>query len=393
MPHLNKPCRTQISCWLVPVFLLLALVTACTRKPFDPSPSETRNENRFTFSPVLESATIWQVAAASAPDGHIAVAAATDYRELILLESSAGAWSTIATLSGEGLHPSSISLAPGPGGAWWILASNSEVGMKLYRVGGAGDSSLVIPKFNNVAWDSTSYGALASDSQGRPVTILRAGSVGLVRAALADTGWTLSQVPQTGVYSTVDDFTIDALGREHLVFHRTSENYGQYRRADADTTISMEITNSGVNLALAVSSGGFPFVAGSVGYQDNLLVWQLLDSDEVGLFWVSETLPIFEDLYVGNFDICLTSEGKPYIAFAAWQGAARFTVNMATREAGTDHTWELVDVVKDLARVGATNRMKVFRVVIDVLDRPHFFYLSGDSGSMNSSLWVAVPIS
>jgi len=377
--------------------MLLALTAGCTRQPYDPDRPEIPNEDMFTFNPVLQSATIWQVAVASAPDGHIAAAVATGYRELILLEDSAGAWSTIATLSGGGLHPSSISIAPGPGGAWWVLASNTDVGKMLYRVGGAGDSSLVIPQYYQTDYDSVSYGALASDDQGRPVAILQAGAAGLVRAALIDTGWVLSEIPQTGTYSTVNDFAIDALGQEHLVYHISSGDEGLYRRVGLDTTITEAITSSGEVLALAVTSDGYPFVTGSVGYQNNLMMWQLFDSEEVGLYWVVETLPIMgEELYVGNFDLCLNLEAKPHIAFATWRDSGRFNLNMATRPPQPDqtgYTWSLIPVVEDLARAGATNRMTVFKVVLDADDTPHFFYLSGGSGETNSSLWEAVPIS
>ena len=396
MPHRITERLSRITGRLASVLMLLALTAGCTRQPYNPDRPEIPNEDMFTFNPVLQSATIWQVAVALSPDGHIAAAVATGYRELILLEESAGAWSTIATLSGGGLHPSSISIAPGPGGTWWVLAANTDVGQMLYRVGGAGDSSLVIPKYQQADYDSVSYAALASDDQGRPVAILQAIGEGLVRAALTDTGWVLSEIPQTGIYSTINDFAIDALGQEHLVYHISSGDDGQYRRVGLDTTITELITNSGEILALAVTSDGYPFVAGSVG-QNNLLMWQLFDSETAGFYWVSETLSIMgEELYVGNFDLCLNPEVKPYIAFAIWRGPGRFNLNMATRPPQSGqigYGWSLIPVVEDLARVGATNRMTVFKVVLDTDGTPHFFYLSGGSGETISSLWEAVPIS
>ncbi len=394
MPHLRVTHRKQIFFLLLPALAATALASACTRNPYDPNAAESRNEGYFSFTPVLEGESIWQLAVASAPDGKIAAVIATDYREMKILESSAGTWSTISTISGGGLHPSYLSIAPGPAGAWWVLASNSDTGMKLYRIGGAGDSTLVIPPYNTVAWDSTSQCAVVSDNQGRPITIMRAGGQGLIRAALADTGWTHSRIAETGLYSILDDFARDSKGREHILYHRYETDVGQYSRSDIDSTITLEIANSGSNLALTVSTDGFPFVAGSVDYQNNLLIWQLFDSDEQGVFWVSETLSLLEhELYVGNFDICIDSDAQPYVAFAVWESASTFGVYLAMRDPAAAYGWSTIPVVEGLSRVGATNRMRIFRMVKDPMDDIHVFYVNGRTGSSVSGLWEAVPIS
>ena len=394
MLHLRVTQRKQIFFLLLPALVATALASACSRNPFDPNVSESRNEKLFRYTSVLEGETIWQLAVASAPDGKIAAVVATDYREMKIVESSAGTWNTISTISGGGLHPSHLSIAPGPAGAWWVLASDTDTGMKLYRIGGTGDSTLVIPTYNSVAWDSLNHSAVASDGQGRPIAIMHAGGLGFIRAALTDTGWTHSQIQETGLYSILDDFAIDALGREHILFHRSDIAPGEYIRSDNDSTITLFIPNSDFNLALTVSTNGFPFVAGSVDYQDNLLIWQLLDSNEVGVFWVSETLSLLEhELYVGNFDICIDSDHQPYVAFAVWESASNFGVYLAMRDPGANIGWSTIPVVEGLSRIGATNRMKIFRMVKDPMDDIHVFYVNGATGSSVSGLWEAVPIS
>jgi len=394
MPHLRVTQQKQFFFLLLPALVATALASACTRNPYDANVTESRNDDLFTFTSVVEGETIWQLEVASAPDGKIAVVIATDYREMKVLESSAGAWSTISTISGGGLHPSNLSIAPGPAGAWWVLASDTNTGMKLYRIGGSGDSTLVIPTYNSVAWDSTAQCAVVSDSQGRPYAIMRAGGQGLIRAALTDTGWAHSEVGETGLYSSLDDYALDSQGRDHALYHRNETDFGQYSRSDIDSTVILEIANSGTNLSMALSTEGYPHITGSVGYQNNLLVWQLLDSDEQGAFWVSETLSLMEyELYVGNFDICLDSDDQPYVAFAVWESTSSFNIFMAKRDPSATYGWSVIPVVESLARIGATNRMKIFRMVVDPMDNIHLFYLNGSTGSSVSGLWEVIPIS
>lgn len=394
MPHIRVTQQKHIFFLLFPALIVSALASACTRNPYDANVTESRNDDFFTHNSVLEGETIWQLAVASAPDGKIAAVIATDYREMKILESSAGAWSIISTISGGGLHPSYLSIAPGPAGSWWVLASDSNTGMKLYRIGGSGDSTLVIPTYNTVAWDSTSQSAVVSDSQGRPITVMHSGGQGLIRAALTDTGWTHTRIAGTGLYTTLDDFAIDPLGSEHILYHRDETDSGQYGQSDIDSTITLEIPNSGSNLSLTVSAVGSPFVTGSVGYQNNLMIWQLLDSDEQGAFWVSETLSLLEyELYIGNFDICVDSDDQPYVAFAVWESSSSFSVFMTKRDPAATYGWSVIPVVEGLSRIGATNRMKIFRMVIDSMDDIHLFYVNGSTGSSVSGLWEAVPIS
>jgi hypothetical protein len=65
---------------------------------------------------------------------------------------------------------------------------------------------------------------------------------------------------------------------------------------------------------------------------------------------------------------------------------------MIDREPGTVSGWIHTTVVSGLSRVGAANRMNLFRIVIDAFDTPHFFYLSGGSGETISTLWEATLI-
>ncbi len=392
MYHKTRTARKSSGC-LLAAALIVVMATGCTRDPFNPDRGAVFNNGAFTFQVVIDSESIIKVTSASASDGRMGAAVTSSGWEITVMEGSAGAWSEIGTLSGDGLRTTTVDISPADG-SWWVLASDTNTGMKLYRIGGTGDSTLVIPTYNTVAWDSTSQCAVVSDSQGRPITVMRAGGQGLIRAALTDTGWTHTQIAGTGIYSTLDDYARDVPGSEHIIYHRNETDPGQYSRSDIDSTITLEIPNSGSNLSLTVSTDGFPFITGSVGYQNNLLIWQLFDSDVQGAFWVSETLSLIEyELYVGNYNICVDSDAQPYVAFAVWESASTFSVFLTKHDPAAAYGWSIIPVVEDLSRIGATNRMKIIRMLIDPMDDIHLFYLNGSTGSSVSGLWEAVPIS
>jgi hypothetical protein len=147
------------------------------------------------------------------------------------MESAAGAWVETAKLAGNGIRPGPICLAPAEAGGWWLLHAHATEGIRLERLGGLGNDSFEIPRFQSTPWDSTTA-SLGSDLELRPIIVARARGQGLVRAALADTGWALSLVAQTSSGSLAWDIVIDTQGYEHLAYHRLLSQSGQYQRVE-----------------------------------------------------------------------------------------------------------------------------------------------------------------
>jgi hypothetical protein len=374
--------------------LLLAagvLFSSCTRDPFDRGRSDKRFTNKFTYDTVLANTTVYNLDAVGSTDGRMAMAVATGLNEVTILEATAGAWSEIKTFQGGGVGPSVVQIAPGSNSAWWVLTSNSTTGIRLDRVGGAGDSTLAIPEFQSSPWDSTEGGVLEK-ADGRPVVYLRSSGTGLVRVALADTGWVFTQLPGSSGTGKIWDVTMDAIGNEHAVYQAVTDGAGQYYRVGVDSTHSSEIPTSGEYLALAPDSDGLPWIAGSIQGFNNLYLWTWDPTGAADLQWFFQGVPQEGNLYTANSGVAIASDGRPHVFYGEFHGSERFDLTWATYDVGEDVSfWELQKVVADVPRSVRVNRMQGFRLVVDALDRPHFIFLSGTVDVDVSDLEIAVP--
>lgn len=365
--------------------LSLAIAVGCTRDPYDAGSEAEFNEAVFDFQVLLTDATIWDVEVASSSDGRIGAAVITGGSEVIVLEGTGGSWSEISTLSGSDLLTSTVRIAPGVSGAWWILASSATSGMKLYRVGNGIDSTLTIPSYSGADWD-TIGAAIASDSGGMPTLIVRAVTVGLIRAALSDTGWALGRISGSTLNSSVFNYVLGADGDQHLLFRSLSGGQASYQYVDPDSNITTEqIPRTETSLSFTLGSDGIPYIVGPLTDVNYLVFWTIpvgLDRPESILLW---------DAFLSNSAATVVSDSKPYLACAKYQGPQRFNLYMATRPSDAFNiNWEFITIMSNAAWKGLNNRMMSFELVQDSSGMPHFFFITGTSGSPLSNLHEAV---
>lgn len=378
---------------LLIALLLLAgtILPACTRDPFNRERPERRFNNKFTYQTILGGTTIYQLAASYALDGRMAVAVATGVRQVIVFESTVGTWNEIKTFQGGGLTVRALDIAPGTNGSWWVLASNSNTGMRLYRIGGAGDSTLAIPEFQSTPWDSVEA-AVAVKADGRPVVVIRSSGKGLVRAALADTGWALDLIEGTTGLARAWDFVIDGLGNEHLVYQPTSGAFGSYYRVGIDSTHSSEIAGAGEYLEITADAEGIPYIAGGVQGLPNIRLWHWVPEEEEAFWWPSEEIPSGEPPYTANLGVAVASDGTPHVFFGAFRGSERFDLLWATRSPDVQNFgWAIEPVIRDVPRSVFVNRLQGFRLLMDAFERPVFVFLTGVVDDNDSDLIIAVP--
>jgi hypothetical protein len=376
------------------IALLLAtgmLFSSCTRDPFDRGRSDRRFTNQFTYETVLANSTVYNLDAVAASDGRMAMAVATGLSEVTILESTAGAWSEIKTLQGGGVSLSLVQIAPGFNSSWWVLTSNSATGIRLDRVGGAGDSTLTIPEFQSSPWDSTE-GGVAEKADGRPVLYLRSAGNALVRVALADTGWAFTELPGTSGTAKIWDVSMDGIGNEHVAYQAVTDGAGQYYRVGVDSTHSSAIPGSGDYLVLAPDADGIPWIGGSLQGFNSLHIWHWDPTGAEGMQWFIETVPQEGNLYTANTGLVLASDGQPHVLYGEFRGSERFDLTWATHDVGElIYFWRLKTVIADVPRSVSVNRLQGFRLIIDAFDRPHFIFLSGIVDVNVSNLEIAIP--
>ena len=380
----------------------IAAVTGCTRDPFDAERPEQRFENKYTYTTILPNEDISYVAAAVAADGRMAVAAFTGLRELTILESTAGAWSEIKTLSGNGIIARVVDLAAGADGSWWVAASNTDTGAKLYRIGGPGDAVYTPPDSANVPWDAlderiavqwdSTEALVAVQPDGWPILALRSPGRGLVHAALADTGWALSLIQNSTDTGFLWDMAVDENGVIHTIFQPSSTATGHYSRVGSDSTHSSEIPGSGAFLALALDADNLPFVAGGASGISRLRLWHWRPDTPVTT-WPSEELPLdTSEPYLANCGIVIETDETPHFYFALFHGSQRFDLMWGTRSPETaGFGWSLDPIVRDIPHMGDATRLRGFKVLLDTFDRPNFIFLTAPIDRLNADLVVAVP--
>jgi len=394
MPPTSRSQGPKKSIVLVATLLTVTTIVACTRDPFDRNRPVILYESEYTYQPVIAEGPIASFNVSMDATGRMGLAAVTDLHEVTVLENAAGAWVEAGSITASAINGMSVDIAPGALGAWWVLASASDVGMRLYRVGGAGDSSLTIPLFNSTPWDSVGA-VLASDPAGRPVAFLKALGLRLVRATLADTGWALDEVLQTTSTAVAWDAYISPNGVEHLVYQRVSTNFSSYRKVDLDSIHASEIPQAGVYPALAVTSDETAYVAGSMNEYRNLRLWRWAPeytADEENP-WIAEVLPAETiDPFTGRFAVAIASDETPHVLFAAYDDTERISIIWASRNPDFyGINWTAERVAADIPWRGFADRRRGFRLMLDAFDAPHFFFLIAASDILDSTLYEAVP--
>ncbi len=385
-----SPTRTVVATPLLAVILAALVLGACTRNPFDRSRPVLLFEDNYDYSVIVSSADIRSFAVASDDAGHQGVAIANGSHGITVKESAAGVWTDAGSITSSGLNGQLVDLASGAMGAWWVLASDSGVGMRLFRVGGAGDSSLTIPKFQNANWDSLGA-VLTSDIGGHPIAYLVARGLHLVRATLADTGWALTEIPLTTATALAWDAVVTADGTEHLTYRRTSVGASFYQQVSGDSIYTSEIPNSGGLLAITATPANVPYLAGPMADYLSLRLWTWrTPGDETS--WDAEILPASSRQPVGgHFDVILAADGKPYVLWAFYNDTERISVVMSSRSPDVyGLNWSADSVAEDIPWRGSTDRRNRFQILLDDLDRPMIFFLSAAADEVDSALYVAV---
>lgn len=366
--------------------LILAITVSCTRDPVDPEREAVFNESEFTFQMVMASEPILDVVAASASDGRLAAAVQTGSGEVTVVESSAGAWSEIGTITDTGLEIAFVDIAPAQSGAWWILLTDFNVGPRLYRVGAGLDSTLTIPSYASAAWD-TVRSCISSDSDGRPIVIARAFGESLIRAALVDTGWALSPVAQTSESSRALDFLVESTGEEHLVFRALLGGTASYQHIEPDSVTTASIVRTEEHLTLSSESDGTAHILGPLSDINIIVFWNV----DVGLD-LPETLTRTLELYLPSSAAVFDLDDRPYLLCGKFRSPGRYDLLMFTRSPSDfDVNWEFTYILQDAPSNGARNRLQGFTLVSDALGIPHILFLSGQPGNVNSTLWEAIP--
>jgi hypothetical protein len=387
------PRSCSLTCLAVTVFgaaLTASLLGACTRDPFDRTRPVQLFNNDFDYQVIIPAATLQTFSVASDGTGRMGLAASTGIHEVKVLESAAGTWSEVATITGAGLNGRLLDIAPGPMGAWWVLASDSGVGMRLFRVGGAGDLSLTLPLYSSASWDSTGA-VLTSDLDGRPVAYLVAHGLRLVRATLADTGWVLTEVVDTTGTAYAWDAVTTSDGIEHVVYRTSSAGTNFYRRVDADSIYTVEVYQSSGSLALSPLLGGITYIGGTRSDR-SLILWKWEYEGEAES-WAAEFLPVDDrNPFSGHLAVAMAADATPYTLFVIYNDSERISVLLGSRSPDFPGiNWTSDPVVEDLPWRGIADRRFGFHILLDTMDRPVIFFLSAPADEVDSSLYVAVP--
>jgi len=368
--------------YLTAAIITLAMV-GCTRDPFDSGRGATFNEGAFDFQVVKTADSFLKVASSSAPDGRIAVAVASASHEVTVLEESAGAWSEIGTLSGDGLRTGVVDISPADG-SWWVLASHTTEGLRLFQVGGGLDATYSIPNYEDTEWDSISA-ALATNIDGEPVIILRAVSEGLFRATMADTGWALVALDESSASSKVLDVAITEADEEYLIYRPLASGLAYLNVSTTDTTLTSLIPRTTEYLSLARASDRM-HILGPLSDIDILVFWSTTEGLDV-----PETINV-HDAFLLHSSAVFDTDDRPYVVCGKYRTSERFDLVLNTRDPALYNiNWEITPILQDAPITGARNRMYGFTVVVDAFDTPHILFLNGSAGSLRSILYEAVP--
>jgi len=382
MYHKTRTARKSSGC-LLAAALIVVMTTGCTRDPFNPDRSAVFNNEAFTFQVVIDSESIIKVTSASASDGRMGAAVTSSGWEITVIEGSAGAWSEIGTLSGDGLRTTTVDISPADG-SWWVLASHLSEGLKLFQVGGGMDAAYSIPNYEDTEWDSSSA-ALATNSTGQPVIMLRAMDEGLFQATMADTGWALVPLSGSNASSKVLDYAITGTDEDYLVFRPLSGGTASLRYSTSDSVRTESISRTTEYLSLALASDR-AHILGPLSDIDILVFWDF----EVGLD-LPESIPV-HDAFMGFSSAAITADDRPYVVCGKFRASDRFDLVLCTRAPDIYNiNWDADAIIQDASVLGVQNRMYGFTVVVDALDVPHILFLSGNSGSTLSTLYEAVP--
>jgi hypothetical protein len=368
--------------YLTTAIITLAMV-GCTREPFDRGRDATFNEGAFDYQVVKTADSFLQVAASSAPDGRMAVAVASASREVTVLEESAGAWSEIGTLSGDGLRTGVVDISPADG-SWWVLASHTSEGLRLFQVGGGMDATYSIPNYENTEWDSISA-ALATNNAGEPVIILRAVSEGLFRATMADTGWALVEINDTNASSKVLDVAFTESDEEYQLYRPLASGLTYMRYTSTDTSHAVGIPRTTDYLSLAMASDRVHAI-GPLSDINILVFWSTVEGLDV-----PETINVV-DAFRRHSSAVFDTDDRPYVVCGKYRTSERFDLVLLTRDPALYNiNWVHTPILQDAPITGARNRMYGFTVVVDAFDTPHILFLNGSAGSLRSILYEAVP--
>ncbi|MFC1627990.1 hypothetical protein ACFL3H_02605 [Gemmatimonadota bacterium] len=382
MYHQTRTARIRARCLLVTT-VITVVITGCTREPYDADRKAELNEGAFTFQVVIDSESIIKVTSASASDGRMGAAVTSTGWEINVIEESAGAWSEIGTLSGDGLRTTTVDISPA-NGSWWVLASHLSEGLRLFRVGGGMDASYTIPNYGFTEWDSISA-ALATNNAGEPVIMLRARNEGLFQATMADTGWALVALSGSNSNSKVLDYMITGTDDEYLLYRPLLTGTASVKYSALDTVRTDPIARTTEFLSLAPASDAV-HILGPLSDVDILVLWNI----EIGLD-VPESIPVHE-AFLGHSSVAFTSDDRPYVICGKYRSSDRFDLVLSTRSPDLYNiNWDADAILLDAPILGVQNRMHGFTVVVDAFDVPHILFLSGNAGSSLSTLYEAVP--
>ncbi len=375
---------------LLPVFLagFILASAACTREPYNENRSARFNTTDFTFAPVTADAAVWSIRGVSTADGRMGLAIGLGEDQVRIVENSSGTWTDLTTLSGNGLMTTLVDIAPGPSGTWWILASHETEGMRLYRIGGASDSTLTIPPYSDTVWD-TAGSALGSDAAGRPVAVLKARGATLFRVALADTGWSVSQINNSTLNSYAYDYDVDDTDTGHLLFRNALSGKMNYQKAGPDSTVNRSFPPdiyTVEDLHLFATPDGRVRLIGGLYPVNRIVYWQ----EEQGLD-VAESIPIDEP-FLSHAAAGVAPDDRPWVVGGSYQGSGRFNLYLVTRSPeDLGINWTATPIVEGAAWQSLRNRMMVFTIAVDALGSPHIILVTGESGSAESVIQEAVP--
>jgi len=382
MYHQMNTARKSAGC-LLAIVLIGIVTTGCTRDPYNPEREAVFNEEAFTFQAILNSESILKITSASASDGRMAAAVTSSGWEITVIEESAGVWSKIGALSGNGLRTNTVEISPAIG-SWWVLASHVSEGLKLYRVGGGMDASYSIPNYEDTTWDSISA-ALSTNGAGQPVIMLRAVSEGIFQATMADTGWAVVALEEANASSKVLDYGFIGTSEQYLVYRPLGGGNASLRYSAPDSVRTEAIQRTTEFLTLAMASDR-AHILGPLSDIDILVFWD----SEIGLS-TPESIPVHEP-FLAHSSAAFDVDDRPYVVCGKFRTTDRFDLILCTRAPDVFNiNWEVDRILQDAPTLGAQNRMFGFTVVVDALGVPHVLFLSGDSGNTLSTLYEAVP--
>ena len=368
---------------------LLITLTACTRDPYNEDRDARLNTDAFTYSPVIDPASIWTVKGVSTDDGRMGLAIGIGMDAVTVVENVSGSWVEVTTLNESGLQTTIVDIAPQATDGWWVLAGHETDGVRLYRVRGSGDSTLVFPDRNETPWDSVGC-ALGSTAAGHPIAVLNSVAGALYRATLADTGWAYDQISGSTSAAVALDFDIDDSDTGYTLFRNSLGGKMNFNKTGPDSNVTRSFPPdiyTVEDIHMTASSDGRVRLIGGLDPVGRIAYWQ----EELGLD-IAEAMAV-EDPFLSHSAAATTAEDKPWIVVGKYKGASRYNLYLLTRAADDPGTnWEAaLPIVEDAAWQSYRNRLMVFAVTVDALGQPHIIFATGDTGSASSLLQDAVP--